>query len=122
MPSGCSRQAGRLPAQGASEARPGGGRRALLHSSQIAAIYTSDIKLASRASQWEYGRRYPVKQGMRCTMQRMRTSRREIEISYARADKRDKVYDQLVAAIAPALTLEGLAPFVPELPEEEEAR
>jgi hypothetical protein len=33
--------------------------------------------------------------------------------------RRDEVYNQIVAALVPAVVIESLAPFVPELPESE---
>jgi hypothetical protein len=92
------------------------GRRTLLNVAQVASIYTSDIEIASKAGQIEYGHRYPVEQGTIYTIQLMLTSRREMEFIYAKADERDEVYDQIVAALAPAVTIENLAPFVPEIP------
>jgi hypothetical protein len=94
------------------------GRRTLLNVTQVASIYTSDIEIASKAGQIEYGTRYPVEQGTIYTIQLMLTSRREMEFIYALADERDEVYDQIVAALAPAVVIESLAPNVPLSPEE----
>lgn len=94
------------------------GRRTLLNAAQIASVYTSDIEIASKAGQVEYGKRYPIEQGTLYTIQLMLTSRREMELIYARADERDEVYNQIVAALAPAVTIESFAPAVPEVPEE----
>ncbi|RZJ87143.1 MAG: hypothetical protein EOO60_12530, partial [Hymenobacter sp.] len=55
------------------------GRRTLLNIAQVASIYTSDIVIASKAGQIEYGSRYPVEQGTLYTIQLMLTSRREME-------------------------------------------
>jgi hypothetical protein len=95
------------------------GRRRLLNIAQVASIYTSDIELTSKAGKIEYGHRYSVEQGTIYTIQLMLTSRREMEYIFARADERDEVYDQIVAALAPAVTIESSAPFVPEVPENE---
>jgi hypothetical protein len=53
------------------------GRRALLNVAQIASIYTSDIEMASKAGQIEYGKRYPLEQGTIYILQLMMTSGRE---------------------------------------------
>lgn len=39
--------------------------------------------------------------------------------SYTNADELDELYNQLVAALALTMTIESLAPFVPEIPEKE---
>ncbi len=95
------------------------GRRTLLNVAQVASIYTSDIKIASKAGRIEYGHRYPVEQGTIYTIQLLLTSRREMEFIYATADERDELYNQIVAALAPAVTIESPVPFVPEIPENE---
>ncbi len=96
------------------------GRRTLLNVAQIASVYTSDIDLASKAGKVEYSHQYPLEQGTIYTSQLMLTSRREMEQVYARADERDEVYNQLVAALAPAVVIESFAPFVPAVSEKPE--
>ena len=94
------------------------GRRRLLNIAQVASIYTSDIDLTSKAGKLEYSSQYPLEQGTIYTIQLMLATRREMEYVFARADERDEVYDQIVAALAPTVVIESLAPFVPEIPEE----
>jgi hypothetical protein len=96
------------------------GRRTLLNVSQIASAYTSDIEIASRAGQIEYGKRYPLEQGTIYTIQMMLNTRREMEFIFARADERDEVFNQIAAALAPSVVIESFAPFVPEIKEEPE--
>jgi hypothetical protein len=94
------------------------GRRSLLNTAQVAYIYTNDINLASETSKLEYGNRYPLEQGTIYTIQFMMTCGRETEDIYARADERDEMYNQIVAALAPTVVIESFAPFMPEVPEE----
>jgi soluble lytic murein transglycosylase-like protein len=52
------------------------------------------------------------------TIQFMMTCGRETEDIYARADERDEMYNQIVAALAPTVVIESFAPFMPAVPEE----
>jgi hypothetical protein len=98
------------------------GRRTLLNVAQVASIYTSDIEIASKAGQIEYRHRYSIEQGTIYTIQMMLTTRREMEYIFARAAERDEAYDQIVAALAPAVVIESTAPIVPEVPEQSWSR
>jgi hypothetical protein len=50
----------------------------------------------------------------------MMTNRREIEYISAKDDERDEVYNQIIAALTPAVVIESFAPAVPKIEEEPE--
>jgi hypothetical protein len=96
-----------------------GDHRTLINTAQVVSIYTKDIELASKGGMIEY-RRYSIELGTIYTIQVMLTSRREMEYVFATAAERDELYNQMVQAIAPAVSIENNAPIVPELTEERE--
>lgn len=92
------------------------GRQTLLNAAEIVSAYTEDIDLASNQGTQLYDRFDPAL-GTLYTIQFLLTSRREMELVYGTAAARDEVYAQLVAALAPSVTIASTEPLPTQLPE-----
>ena len=90
------------------------GRRTLINIGQIASLWVEDIDLTGHIENIMYRDVDPAI-GMVYSMEILMTSRRELYFQFPNAADRDAVYEQLLAAISPALIIESNGPTTPKL-------
>jgi len=91
------------------------GRRVIINISQIASLWVDDIDLSDGAVHPYYADVDPAV-GTVYALELLMTSRREAYFHFPNAADRDAVYEQLLAAISPALVIESNGPSTPKLP------
>ena len=91
------------------------GRQTLLNISQIASLWVEDIDVSDGSEHLMYRDIDPTV-GMVYSLELLMTSRREVYFQYPNAADRDAVYEQLLAAISPALVIENDGPSIPKSP------
>lgn len=91
------------------------GRRTLVNISQIASLWVEDIDLSKGEEHIMYRDIDPAI-GMVYSLEVLMTSRRELYFQFPNATDCDAVYEQLLAAISPALVIESNGPSTPKLP------
>ena len=92
------------------------GDNTLLNIAEIVSAYTENIDLHSTKGRLIY-KHYSTEQGLLYTVQLLLTGRRDMEYIFATAADRDAFYEQITAAISPAVIIEITAPKVPVLPD-----
>jgi hypothetical protein len=90
------------------------GRRTLVNISQIASLWVDDIDM-SKGTETIFYRDIDPAAGTVYTIELLMTSRREVYFYFPNATERDAVYEQLLAAISPALVIESNGASVPML-------
>jgi hypothetical protein len=91
------------------------GRRTLVNISQIASLWVEDIDLSSDQNNIMYRDVDPAI-GMVYSLEVLMTSRRELYFQFPNAADRDAVYEQLLAAISPAIIIESTGPSTLKIP------
>jgi hypothetical protein len=91
------------------------GRRTLVNISQIASLWVEDIDLSNGEKHLMYEDVDPAI-GIVYSLEILMTSRRELYFQFPNAADRDAVYEQLLAAISPAVIIESNGPATPKLP------
>ena len=97
------------------------GRDTLINISQIASLWVENIDLSSEREAMMYRDVDPAL-GTLYALELLMTSRREVYFHYPNAADRDAVYEQLLAAISPALVIESNGPRTPKMPEQRWSR
>lgn len=88
------------------------GRSTLLNISQIASLWVDDVDLNDGHVHPYYADVDPAL-GTVYSLELLMTSRREVYFHFPNAADRDAVYEQLLAAISPALVIESNGPRTP---------
>ncbi|MDO7851365.1 hypothetical protein [Hymenobacter convexus] len=93
-----------------------GKRRTLLNTAQIASVHVNDVDVDSEPARRRYEEYDPL-EGKIYLLTIVMANGLYSEYLYATAEDRDKMYDGILAALAPAATIIDTSPDVPRKPE-----
>ncbi|MGI4871348.1 MAG: hypothetical protein ACRYFX_09230 [Janthinobacterium lividum] len=98
-----------------------GTRRTLLNSTQIAAIYVDEVDVNSKDAT-SFHRQFDPPGGKMYTLEILMSYGRPFHYLFNTAAERDAMYDELIAALPPAIAIVNTASDVPRKPKELEAQ